>query len=159
MAKLNKKFAKQAADEADNWVGTGVLPAGLYLCKLREVDSSKSGAAGPYWVWEYESVEAGEQPVGRRFWDNTSLSEKAIGRLGKTFQAFDATTDTDTDDLIGRLVCLDIKQGTIQKGDKAGEKRNEIVAVLPASAFPDYEEVEAATGKQKAGSTASADDF
>lgn len=155
MAKLNKKLAKAAADEADNWVGTGVLEPGLYLCRLATVDTSKSGPAGPYWVWEYETVQAGDQPVGRRFWDNTSLSEKAIGRMGKVFQAFNATTDTDTEDLIGQLVCLDIKQGTIQKGEKAGEKRNEVANVLTADSHPDFEESQSG----KVGATAESGDF
>lgn len=155
MAKLNKKLQKMARDEADNWVGTGVLEPGLYLCKLVALDDTKTGPAGAYWVWEYETVQAGDQPVGRKFWDNTSLSEKAIGRLGKVFQAFGATTDADTEDLIGQLVCLDVKQGTIQKGDKAGEKRNEVANVLPASAHPDHEEVQ----QGKVGTTANAGDF
>ena len=154
MAKLNKKLAAVAEAEAENWSDRGVLDAGLYLCRLREVDTSKSGAAGPYWVWEYETVEAADQPVGRRFWDNTSLSEKAIGRLGKVFAAFGATTEADTDDLCGKLVCLDVKVGTIQKGDRAGEKRNEVGSVLPADAFPDYDESEFTSEE-----AASPDDF
>jgi hypothetical protein len=154
MAKLNKKLAAAAREEADNWSDRSVLPSGLYLCRLRSVDTSKSGAAGPYWVWEYETVEAGDQPVGRRFWDNTSLSEKAIGRLGKVFAAFGASTEADTDDLCGQLVTLDVRVGTIQKGERAGEKRNEVAAVLTADSFPDYDPSEF-----KSAEAADPDDF
>lgn len=158
MAKLKKDLAKQATEEADNWVGRGILPAGHYLCRLRGVDTTKSGPAGAYWVWEYETIEVADQPAGRRFWDNTSLSAKAIGRLGKTFEAFGVPTTTDTDDLIGELVNLEIKIGTIQKGDKTGEQRNEVVAILPADSHPNFDEIEEAKADAKGGGS-SADDF
>lgn len=144
MAKLNKKLAQAAEAEAENWSDRGILEAGLYLCKLRNVDTSKTGPSGPYWVWEYETVDIEGQPAGRRFWDNTSLSEKAIGRLGKVFAAFGASTDADTDDLIGDLVCLDVGVGTINKGERAGEKRNEVRAILAADAHPGRDDYEGA---------------
>lgn len=158
MAKLKKDLAKAAEAEAENWVGRGVLPAGHYLCRLRAVDTSGQGPAGPYWTWEFETVEAGDQPVGRRFWDTTSLSAKAIGRLGKTFEAFGVPTTTDTDELIGELVNLEIKIGTIQKGEKTGEQRNEVVALLPADSHPDFDEVQTAKAEAKGGGS-DADDF
>lgn len=145
MAKLTKQLAKQAAEQADDWKGGfGVLPAGLYLGKLMKVDSDRTGPAGPYWAWQYETVEVGDQPAGRWLWDNVSLSEKSLGRLGKTFEAHGATTDTDTDDLLGGIVCLEVTVGTINKGDRAGERKNDVANVLPADAHPLYGEVAAA---------------
>lgn len=144
MAKLNKNLAKQANEKASDWDGTGVVPAGVYLCKLQNVDSTKSGPSGPYWVWTYETVGVGKEPTGKRFWDNTSLSEKAIGRLGKVFAAFGVSTDADTDDLIGDLVAVEVKIATIAKGDNAGGQRNEVVSLHPADSHALFDEYEPA---------------
>lgn len=157
MAKLNKKLAKQAEEKKDDFDGFGVVDPGVYLCKLTDVNTEKSGPAGPYWTWEFTTVGVGGEPKDKKFWDNTSLSEKAIGRLGKVFEAFGTTTDADTDDLIGDLVAVEVKVGTIKQGDKTGEQRNEVVRLHRAdqhALFADYEE-EAAAGRE----TASGDDF
>jgi hypothetical protein len=123
------------------------------------VDTSKAGPAGPYWVWEYETVEVEGQPANRRFWDNTSLSEKAIGRLGKVFEAFGVDTDTDTEDLIGNIVTLDVGQETINKGDRMGEKRNVVRNVLSVDAHPAADDYADAAATATAGASAEEGDF
>lgn len=155
MARLGKDKAQQAREQADEVPDFGVCEPGVYLCKLRDVNTERSGPAGPYWTWEFETVGIHDEPASKRFWDNTSLSEKAIGRLGKVFAAFGASTEADTDDLIGKPVAVEIKIGTITKGDRAGERRNEVVAVYPADVHAWYHEYEA----ESAGATASADDL
>lgn len=155
MAKLNKALANKAAEAAGDWNDRGVLDPGLYLCKLVKVDTTRTGNAGPYWVWEYETVEVEGQPSGRKFWDNTSLSEKAIGRLGKVFEAFSQTTDADTDDLVGDFITLDVTVGVIQAGDRKGEKTNRVQSVLPAERHPRWEEFSAQFETEEA----SADDL
>lgn len=155
MAKLSKQVAQQAEAQADDWSGAGVVPPGVYLCKLSEVDSSKSGPAGPYWVWTYEAVGVQDEPKGKKFWDNTSLSEKAVGRLGKVFEAFGVPTDTDTDDMIGMLCAVEVKIGTINQGDRAGEQRNEVVMVHSADVHAYVDEFLAANPPE----SASAEDF
>lgn len=155
MAKLNKQLAQQAQEQAEDWDGGySVVQPGIYLCKLNDVDTTRSGPAGPYWNWEYETVGVHDEPKGKRFWDITSLSEKAIGRLGKVFEAFGASTEADTDDLIGSVVAVEVKIGTISKGDRAGEQRNEVVSLHPAEAHAWFHEYEEQTS-----TAAAADDF
>lgn len=158
MAKLSKAMAKKAADKADEWQDFVVLDPGIYLCRLAKVATDGNGPAGPYWTWEYETVGAGEEPQGRKFWDNTSLSDKAIGRIGKIFiEAFGVPADTDTDDVVGHLVALEIGVGTINKGERMGEKRNEIRRVLAPDAHPLFEEFN--EGAVATSARASSNDF
>ena len=155
MARLSKEKAQLADEQKDDAPDFGVAAPGVYLCKLRDVNTERSGPAGPYWTWEYETVGIADEPSSKRFWDNTSLSEKAIGRLGKVFEAFGATTDADTDDLIGKPVAVEIKIGTIKGGERSGEQRNEVVQAYPADAHAWYHEYEA----ENAGASASVDDL
>src|SRR5688500_12286575 len=97
MPKLTKTHAKKAEGAAGDWNDSGdrePLEPGWYLGRLLDV-TQKDGKTAPYWAWKYETVE-GE----RWLWDNTSLSEKAIGRLGKVFEAFGVPADTDTDEIV-----------------------------------------------------------
>jgi hypothetical protein len=146
MAKLPAAKAKEAADTADDWEGGGAVEPGVYLCKLREVDCTKSGAAGPYWAWTFEVVGAAKEPSGKRFWDNTSLSERAIGRLGKHFAAFGVGTDTDTEDLIGKVVAVEVNRTTQKGGQNDGQLKNDVVALHPADVHAHYEDWAASTG-------------
>src|SRR5690606_16853317 len=102
MPKLNKQTAAAVTEAAEN-SDFEPMPAGRYIFKLVDVES-KDGQRAPYWSWQYECNE--EPYVGRKVWDNTSLSEKAAWRLGKVFAAFEVPADTDTDELIGREVAL-----------------------------------------------------
>ena len=145
MAKLTKQLANQAEAQKDEVPDFSPVPPGVYLCKLREVDTSRSGPAGPYWTWEFETVGANDEPEGKRFWDNTSLSEKAIGRVGKMFEAFGLDATHDTDESIGHLVAVEVKIGTIKSGDNAGNKRNEVTGVFPPEVHAFYEEYAEAT--------------
>jgi hypothetical protein len=154
MAKLNKNLAQQAKDKASDWDGTGVVPPGVYLCKLTTVDTSRSGPSGPYWTWEYTTVGVADEPANKKFWDNTSLSDKAIGRLGKVFEAFGVDTDTDTDDLIGSLVAVTVKIGTIRAGERAGEQRNEVEALHQADVHAYHGDYTEAAQSAYAGSSA-----
>lgn len=153
MAKLPRDKAKQAEDQKDEVPDFGVVQPGVYLCKLRSVDTSRSGPAGPYWTWEYETVGVQDEPSSKRFWDNTSLSEKAIGRLGKVFEAFGANTEADTDDLVGGLVAVEVKIGTVRTGENAGNQRNEVVSVHPKEVHPWADEYEEAQPTEAASSS------
>lgn len=157
MAKLSKSVAAAAEDQASEWGVRQLLPVGNYLCKLVEVDTTRKGKESgvPYWVFVTETVEVDGQPAGNRLWDNASLSEKAIGRLGKIFEAFGQPTTADTDDMIGLLVTVVVTQETITKGDNAGNLRNAVAGYLPADAHPAYEEFAA----QFDGDSANAEDL
>lgn len=133
MPKLTKQHAGKAEQGAGEWKDTfGTLEPGWYLCRLIEV-TQRDGKVAPYWSWKYEECHSGNW-----LWDNTSLSEKSIGRLGKVFEAFGAPADTDTDDLIGHLVNLELGTYTIPTGQRAGQLANNIRTLQPGSTHPDY---------------------
>jgi hypothetical protein len=117
MAKLNKENAKKV-DAASS--GFDPIPGGVYHARLVNVDSSKAGAAGPYWSWEYKI--AGGEYDGRRLWNNTTLAEGKQFGLKQTFEAFGVPTTTDTDDLCGKLVKLQVGVRVIQQGPRQGEE-------------------------------------
>jgi hypothetical protein len=109
MPKLPTKAAK-AVDETEAATGFAPIPPGLYQAFLREV-KVKDGPNGPYWVWEFEIVD-GEEYAGRRFWNNTSLSEKSRPFMKAVFDAFGVPADTNTDELCGCIVTLQIGNRT-----------------------------------------------
>jgi hypothetical protein len=127
VAKLPKKIA-EAADAAES-SSYEALPPGPYICSLRGVVTDREGKAGPYWVWEFEVAE-GEENAGRRFWMNTSLSEKAVWKLKEVFDAFGYTTDSDTDELVGEKVKLIVSTEVQSQGANAGSLRNNVERVL-----------------------------
>jgi hypothetical protein len=134
MPKLTKQHATKAKNAAAEW-GDGFEPLtpGRYLGKLVSVEQ-RDGKAAPYWEWKFE-----EPNSKQHLWENTSLSEKAIGRLGKVFEAFGVSADTDTDELIGQFVCMVVGTRTIPTGERAGQLQNTINGFLPASEHPDFE--------------------
>ena len=105
------------------------VPPGMYPALLRDV-KIKDGNSGPYWVWEYE-IPAGYEFAGRRFWNNTSLSEASRPFLKKAFDAFGVSADTNTDELCGQWVTLRIGTRVIRDGERAGEVANTVTEVLP----------------------------
>lgn len=140
MAKLNQKKQKEVEDNAGS--GFEVMPDGAVHVRLRDVDATKSGNKGPYWSWEFEIVDpetmlVGDPPKeksvkGRRLWNNTSLTKEAAFKMKETFDAFGVPLDTDTDDLIGKVVKAIISQRTIQEGSRKGEVANQIDKLKPA---------------------------
>lgn len=136
MPKLTKQHASKASEAAGDWrdVG-GLLEPGWYLCRLLSVTQETGKQSGqPYWSWKYE-----EGGSGAWLWDNTSLSEKAIGRLGKVFEAYEVPADTDTDDLIGSLVNVEVGVYTIPQGARSGQLANNIRSLAPGHTHPDFE--------------------
>lgn len=127
MPKLNKATAKKVEESSGSFE---LIPEGPRHLRLREVDGSKEGPSGPYWVWEFESVEDDEYK-NRRLWLNTSLAEQALFGLQGAFAAFGVSTETDTEDLLGQVVLGIVGQRTIQKGERKGELTNEITKLKP----------------------------
>lgn len=145
MAKLNKKLQGET-EKAEAATGFEPVPAGIYHLRLREVDTDREGPKGPYWTWEFESVEPqkedGPDTIGRRFWNNTSLAQKSLGFMKATYEAFGVPLDTDTDDICGKIVKAKISIRTIQAGQRKGEYTNQIDQLMPAD--EDFELPEAA---------------
>jgi hypothetical protein len=81
------------------------------------------------WVWVYEIL--GPKGKGRKQWNNTVLTDKALWKVAESFEAFGVSTDTDTDELIGCTVVLDIAQRMITAGSRNGQIGNDITRVMP----------------------------
>lgn len=132
MAKMTKEQQKAtAAAEANTF---DPLPEGWYHARLRNVDASRSGAKGPYWVWEYEIVglpDGVDRGLKRRLWNNVSLSEASAGIRKATYEAFGAGVDVDTDELLGEVVKVLVGTETQQQGANAGQLRNTVVRLAP----------------------------
>lgn len=145
MAKLNKKMQDEVKNAA---TGFAPMAEGVYHFMLKDVDPTREGGAGPYWSWEFECVEQEPQPIlvldaegksdgstelksvrGRKQWNNTSLSQ--AWSLKQTFDAFGVSSDTDTDDVIGKVVKLVLSVRTIEQGNRKGELTNNVDRVLP----------------------------
>jgi Protein of unknown function (DUF669) len=127
MPKLSKEIAK-AVDSAES-TGNGFAPLenGVYRVRLGEVKATTARSSGaPMWSWMFETVEA---PKGRRLWTNTVLGDTSFWKIAEIFDAFGVSTDTDTDELIGCTVEVDVTQRVIEAGDKKGQMSNNIASV------------------------------
>lgn len=124
MARLNEELQEQTANAESS--GFEPLPDGAYHVRLADVDTTREGAKGPYWSWEFDVVEPDSEYEGRKLWNNTSLSEKAAFKMKETYEAFDVPLDTDTDDMLGSIVVAVVSQRTIQEGARKGEIANQI---------------------------------
>lgn len=131
MAKLNKGKAKEAAEATS---GFEPVEDGVYHARLKEVDPTREGPKGPYWSWEFEIVEPGPA-FKRKQWNNTSLGQ--AWSLKQTFDAFGVPTDTDTDEVVGKVVRIVLSTRTIQSGPREGELTNQVDRVIAAD--PDFE--------------------
>jgi hypothetical protein len=138
MPKLNAVLAAQV-ERQEVQINYEPLPADTYTVRLMNVEPRESKNGDPAWSWTYEVVEG--EHTGRRLWDYTSLSEKALWRVKAIFDAFGVAPGTDTDDLLGRQVRLVVSQRIIPAGRRQGEIGNQIDRVLPG---PSLSEVSAA---------------
>jgi hypothetical protein len=124
MPKLSSEAAKKVDEAEDSFEA---LPENVYEAVLTEVEA-KDGKNGRYWKWSFKITTP--EYEGRQQWTNTSLSEKAHWKLKEVFQAFNASTDTDTDTLIGQKVQLMVVQKIINDGPRMGQTGNDIRQVL-----------------------------
>lgn len=143
MPKLDKKTA--AAVEENEGSGFEPIPDGRYELQLRDVTVAE-GPQGPYWKWEFEIPDDAPDYQGRRFWVNTSLSERAQWKLKETFDAFEVPADTDTDELIGQRVIGYVSVGTINSGQRKGQKSNNVDNLYPLSEGLEEEDLGDALG-------------
>lgn len=132
MPKLNKKLTKEVeAQEGGNFTP---LPAGVYHARLKDVQVRDSKSSdSQYWAWEFECVD--DDYSNRRLWVNTSLLPQAQFKLKEVFTAFGVDADTDTDELIGEIVRLQVTETTIQAGEKKGQPTNEVKRVIENDDF------------------------
>lgn len=173
MAKLAAKTRKRVA-KADAVTGGDFEPLtpGKYIATLSEVEAKNSQAGAPMWVAEFEDITDldGDRQPGRQ-WYNLMLPQDVMpedykpkrskkspqeawddyqrlceGRLKAFFEAFGYTVDSDTDEMIGDRVVLQIGVRTIANGARAGEKTNSVNAILPLDSV-DFED-EAGEGSE-----------
>lgn len=111
------------------------LPAGRYRVRLLDVESTKSGGGAPMWKWKFEVVDgAAPDCQGRWLWENTVLQDNALWKLGQVFAAFGVASDTDTDDLIGNTIDVDVVQEVAKRGKMEGKLVNAISGFVAAAA-------------------------
>lgn len=134
MPKLDDNAAKTVADAESTG---GLMEEGIYEMVLTEVTAEGKdgqplvGPSGPYWNWTFTIPEDAPRYAKWNQWMITSLSEKAAWKLKEVFAAFGVTPDTDTDDLIGKRVRVEVGTRTIQKGERAGEVANQVRSIMP----------------------------
>lgn len=130
MPKLTQAMAQEADKAADDG-GPAPIPAGVYVGKLLGVTvSDKEGDSGyHYWMWEYQVMDEGYTSKKLRL--ITSLSPKARFSIGGAFAAHGVPSDTHTDELVGSRVLLQVTQGPIQKGPRAGQVVNRLDYTMP----------------------------
>jgi hypothetical protein len=130
------KLPADKAKEVENAESTGgLMEPGIYVMRLVSVDS-EDGPRGVYWKWTFKVPEDTHEEHAKPYrnwnqWLNTSMSEKAAWKLKEVFDAFGVPTTTDTDDLVGRLVRVEVQQSTIQSGSRQGEMGNKVASVMP----------------------------
>lgn len=152
MPKLPSEAAKKAKAAAESG-GREPLEPGDYEVRLTSVKATTSSNQNPMWVWEFEVLD--EPYRGRRLWQNTVLTEKAMWKVGQTFEAFGRDADTDTDEIIGERVIATVVQRTITAGARAGQIGNDISDLSPIDG--DSGSAEPATAGASAGSDGSSE--
>lgn len=127
MPKLNSDIAQSVLNAESRG---GPMPAGRYEAELSEVETGE-GPAGPKWVWIFRIPKDAPKYGGKPLWLHVSLADSMRWKMKEVFVGFGVTPDTHTDELIGRRVTLEVSEGTIQAGPKAGDPSNSIEHVLP----------------------------
>lgn len=145
MPKLNPTRAaevKKAGEEG----AFPVFPVGLTKLKLQDVTTGNSRAGDPMWTWEFKYVEyledwqapkdadpeskdavhPTERYAGKTIKYYTVLRDDLLWDLDNMFAAFDADPDTDTDDLLGDEIVVNMDQAMIEKGPAKGNLGNNI---------------------------------
>lgn len=157
MPKLAAKDRKKVGSAEATSGGFEPIAPGKYLATLNGVEARTSNAGNPMWVAEFTEITAldGTKVPGRQ-WMNMMLptsdtppegytkpAEKwemyqrlCAGRIKAFFEAFGYDVDSDTDEMIGEQAVIQIGIRTIQNGEKAGQKANEVNGVFPADSVP-----------------------
>lgn len=128
MPKLDETAATKVAETEE---GSSVMEEGIYEMMLVSVEEKPGTDKGPYWNWTFQVPEDAAKYPKWRQWLITSLSEASAWRLKEVFKAFGVEPDTDTDELIGQRVRVQVGVRTIQGGARTGEIGNQVKKVMP----------------------------
>jgi len=156
-AKMRKKVEKATATTGE----FEPLTPGKYIAELSEVEAKASSGGAPMWVAEFTNLHnlEGEKQPGRQ-WYNLMLPQESMpddyekgeekwdqyqdlceGRLKGFFEAFGFSVDSDTDEMIGERCVLIVGVRTIQRGERAGQKVNQVNGVKPLDSV-DFEDAD-----------------
>jgi hypothetical protein len=109
---------------------TNVMTEGIYEMILTKVTEGANDK-GAYWLWEFTMPEDAEKYKGWKVSLFTSrLPEKAFW-FKKAFKAFGVDETTNTDDLIGQRVRVNVGVYTQTKAGYEGEVANNVKYILP----------------------------
>jgi hypothetical protein len=126
--KLPDELAKAARRASgDYYYEPPLLAPGVYTGVLLRVEENRNQHGGWWWDWTFE-VEGEE----RRLHFYASLRDEndyGLWKLNLVFSAFGVSTESDTDDMVGKTVRLVVSQ----REDKyrGGELDNRVDRVLP----------------------------
>lgn len=137
MPKLNPAKAAEVRKAGEEGSKFTLLPVGLYVVKLMDVESKTSSKGDPMWVWTYETVrfldgepknDKGEviNVSGKEIRYYTVIKETTLWDLDRVFAAYGVEPDADTDDLIGDEIVVMVEQEPITKGKSKGKMGNSI---------------------------------
>ena len=153
MPKLPASIRKEVND-ATTMEYTLIEP-GRYFATLSNVEV-KDGKYGPQWSAEFDTITdaKGTKSPGRQ-WYNLNLpvdghmpaaylngedkwekfQDVNRSKMKQFFQAFGYTSDSDTDEMIGETIAMDIEVRTIQSGNRTGERVNSVKNIHPHTAL------------------------
>lgn len=120
---------QQSATESAESSGFAALPAGRYVARLDEVKfkEAKDGSPGWNWVWKIVSGPGDETKYkGRLQFTYTTLNENMAWKRKEIYEALDFPLDTDTDDMIGAMLVLDVSERPNAGGARKGEMGNNV---------------------------------
>ncbi len=137
MPALPRAKAKSVA-QAESKGPSALLELGVYPGKLIDV-TVVAGKAASQWNTQWEVRFEGAKYT---LWERISLSEAAEWKMKEFFEAFGVPPTTNTDELLGETIDLQVGVETIQAGKRKGEETNSIEAFLPPGAEDGEEEEE-----------------
>ena len=157
MPKLPKKMAKAVANTEPSTGGDfPLMDPGWYYVQLQEVEAL-DGNYAPRWNVvlhnihkQEEDKSVGEKQSGKQ-WLNINIPDDgpapanytngdkkwaafqsmSKGQLAMFFEGFGYSADSDTDEMLGEWALAKIGIRTIQRGDRKGEKTNEVKQLVP----------------------------
>jgi hypothetical protein len=174
MPKLAAKDRKKVEKAEATTGGFEPIKPGKYIAELHEVEAKVSNNGNPMWVAEFHEIHDldGEKVPGRQWYQMMlpttdtppdgytpggkekdpakawkMYQDLCSGRIKAFFEAFGYTPDSDTDEMIGERVVLQIAVRTIQNGPKAGEQGNEVKNIFPLDSV-DFEDAEGEDGDE-----------
>lgn len=115
LSKANASAAKKAAAENP----FALLPDGYYKAKLVEVKGGKSSKGDHMWTWLFKV----EKKDLREY---TVIKDTMMWKLGQIFEAFGVSADTDTEELVGKTITVEVGSEMFD-GKKGPREVNRIV--------------------------------